>query len=182
MARLLPSLPPVSQPHPQGPGRGAFDQVGAGVRVRETARIEIPWNLEIGNDTVVGDEAILYSLGKIRLGRKVVISQYAHLCAGTHDYTSDAMALLCPPITVGDEVWIAADAFVGPGVTIGARSVVAFSPPMRSRMVSRPVRRGLRLTPWMCSSDPGTSVAATMNGAAEEKSPGTSISPASSQS
>ena len=34
----------------------------------------------------------------------------------------------------------------------------------------------------MWSSEPGTSVAATMNGAAEEKSPGTSISPSSSRS
>ena len=34
----------------------------------------------------------------------------------------------------------------------------------------------------MWSSEPGTSVAATMNGAAEEKSPGTSISPGSSRS
>jgi len=49
-------------------------KVGAGVRVRETARIEIPWNLEIGKNTVVGDEAILYSLGKIRLGRKVIMN------------------------------------------------------------------------------------------------------------
>ena len=56
------------------------------------------------------------------------------------------------------------------------------APPIRSRIVSRPVRRGLRLTPWMWSSEPGTSVAATMNGAAEEKSPGTSISPSSSRS
>ncbi len=34
------------------------------------------------------------------------------------------------------------------------------------------MRRGLRLTPWMCSSEPGTRVAASTNGAAEEKSPG----------
>ena len=44
------------------------------------------------------------------------------------------------------------------------------------------MRRGLRLTPWTCSSEPGTRVAATMNGAAEEKSPGTSTSPSESRS
>jgi putative colanic acid biosynthesis acetyltransferase WcaF len=99
-------------------------KVGAGARVRETVRIEIPWNLEIGNDTVVGHEAILYSLGRIRLGRKVTISQYAHLCAGTHDQSDPTFPLLTPPVTVEDGAWVAADAFVGPGVTVGAWAVV----------------------------------------------------------
>ena len=44
------------------------------------------------------------------------------------------------------------------------------------------MRRGLRLTPWTWSSEPGTSVAATTNGAADEKSPGISTSPSESRS
>ena len=44
------------------------------------------------------------------------------------------------------------------------------------------MRRGLRLTPCTWSSEPGTSVAATTNGAADEKSPGTSTSPSESRS
>jgi acetyltransferase-like isoleucine patch superfamily enzyme/glycosyltransferase involved in cell wall biosynthesis len=99
-------------------------KIGRGVRVRPTVSIEIPWHVEIGDGSVVGDHAILYSLGNISIGRHVVISQYAHLCAGSHDYTSRKFPLLRPPILVGDEAWIAADAFVGPGVTVGARAVV----------------------------------------------------------
>jgi putative colanic acid biosynthesis acetyltransferase WcaF len=94
------------------------------VRIRSTARITIPWNLEIGQDSSVGDFAILYCLGKVTMGRSVTISQYGHLCAGTHDATNREMVLLTAPITLGDDVWIAADAFVGPGVTIGSRSIV----------------------------------------------------------
>jgi putative colanic acid biosynthesis acetyltransferase WcaF len=99
-------------------------KVGDGVRVRPTAAVEIPWNLELADNVIVGDYAILYSLGKITIGRATMISQYAHLCAGTHDYTSRKYPLLRPPIVVGEEAWIAADAFVGPGVTIGDRAVV----------------------------------------------------------
>jgi putative colanic acid biosynthesis acetyltransferase WcaF len=99
-------------------------RLGKGVRIRPTALIEIPWNLEIGDNVVIGDYAILYSLGKITIGRAATISQYAHLCAGTHDYTSRRFPLLKPPIVIGEEVWIAADAFVGPGVTVGDRAVV----------------------------------------------------------
>jgi putative colanic acid biosynthesis acetyltransferase WcaF len=99
-------------------------KIGGGVRIRPTASIEIPWHVQIGDGSVVGDHAILYSLGNISIGRHVVISQYAHLCAGSHDYTSRSFPLLRPPISVGDEAWIAADAFVGPGVNVGARAVV----------------------------------------------------------
>ena len=100
-------------------------KVGRGARVRPTSRIEIPWNVEIGDESVVGDYSILYSLGKIRIGRRVVVSQYAHLCAGTHDHTDPTFPLLTPPVTVEDGAWIAAEAYVGPGVTVGAWAVVA---------------------------------------------------------
>jgi acetyltransferase-like isoleucine patch superfamily enzyme/glycosyltransferase involved in cell wall biosynthesis len=99
-------------------------RIGRDVRIRPTVRIEIPWNLNIGDGTIVGDDAILYSLGPITLGKRVVISQYAHLCAGTHDYRIRTFPLVRPPITIGDEAWVAADAFVGPGVNIGARAIL----------------------------------------------------------
>jgi len=90
----------------------------------------MPWNLEIGDWSAVGDKAILYALGQIKIGKQVTISQRAHLCAGTHDCTCTDMALLKPPISVGDRVWICTEAFINAGVTleegavIGARAVV----------------------------------------------------------
>jgi putative colanic acid biosynthesis acetyltransferase WcaF len=93
-------------------------------RLRPTVTVEVPWNLMVGAHTVVGDYAILYCLGPVRLGDRVTVSQYAHLCAGTHDYTRPDLPLLRPPITLGDEVWVAADVFVGPGVHIGEGAVV----------------------------------------------------------
>ncbi|UYV11308.1 MAG: hypothetical protein NCW75_08320 [Phycisphaera sp.] len=89
------------------------------VRLRRTVHIEIPWNLTIGEGSSVGDHAILYCLGPVTVGKGVVISQNAHLCAGSHDYTLRALPLLRPPVIIEDEVWIAADAFVGPAVRVG---------------------------------------------------------------
>jgi putative colanic acid biosynthesis acetyltransferase WcaF len=92
--------------------------------LRSTVKIEVPWHLTIGANSSVGDHAILYCLGPVTLGDRVTLSQYAHLCAGTHDYTHPDMPLLRPPIVIEDDVWIAADAFVGPGVRIGKGSVI----------------------------------------------------------
>ena len=99
-------------------------RVGKNVRLRRSVKIEIPWNVALGDDVIVGDSAILYALGPITIGPRALISQYAHLCAGSHDYTVPEYPLLRPPITIGADVWIAADAFIGPGVTIGDRAIV----------------------------------------------------------
>jgi putative colanic acid biosynthesis acetyltransferase WcaF len=88
-------------------------------RLRRTVRIECPWNLSIGMDTAVGDGAILYCLGPVRIGDHSTISQRAHVCAGSHDHRSRSMVLLRTPIVIGSDCWIAAEAFVGPGVTVG---------------------------------------------------------------
>ncbi len=93
-------------------------------RIRSTVTIEIPWNLTIGANSSVGDAAILYCLGPITIGNRTSISQYAHICAGTHDFTLLELPLLRPKIVIEDDVWIAADAFVGPNVTIGRGTVV----------------------------------------------------------
>ena len=92
--------------------------------VRRTVKIECPWNLEMGANSCLGDGVIVYCLGKISIGDRVSISQYAHLCAGTHDYSNDDMPLIRPPITILDDVWLAADSFVGPNVTVGEGAIL----------------------------------------------------------
>jgi putative colanic acid biosynthesis acetyltransferase WcaF len=121
-------------------------KVGRGAHVYPGAKIWAPWSVEIGEETGVADGATLYSQGKITLGRRVVISQGAHLCAGTHDYEKRGFPLVTAPITVGDEAWIAAEAFVHPGVTIGegavigARAVVIRSQPAWMVCAGNPAR------------------------------------------
>jgi putative colanic acid biosynthesis acetyltransferase WcaF len=110
-------------------------QVGQGVHVYPGAKIWAPWNLVLADECGIASGAILYCQGKIMVGRRAVISQGAHLVAGTHDYTKVGFPLITKPICVGDHVWIAAEAFVHPGVSIGegcvigARSVVTQNMP-----------------------------------------------------
>lgn len=106
-------------------------KVGKGVHIYAGVNIWAPWNIEIDDYSGIGNGVKLYSQGKITIGRKVVISQGAHICAGTHDYTHPGFPLVTKPIVIADYAWIAAEAFVHPGViiadgcVIGARSVVA---------------------------------------------------------
>src|ERR1700733_1898341 len=99
-------------------------EVGRDVHIHPSARVAIPWNLQIGDEASIGDGAILYNLGPISIGCRATISQNAHLCAGTHDYRQADMPLLKRPIVIAEGAWVCADAFVGPGVTVGAFSIV----------------------------------------------------------
>jgi putative colanic acid biosynthesis acetyltransferase WcaF len=99
-------------------------RVHPSARIRPTVTVEVPWHLTVGPEAVVGDYAILYCLGEVTIGARAVVSQYAHMCAGTHDYTRRDFPLLKLPIRIGDDAWIAADVFVGPGVQVGAGTVV----------------------------------------------------------
>ena len=90
-----------------------------------SVRIEYPWNLVVDRDVIMAHCIILNCMGKIEIGAGTWISQYAHLCAGTHAYRRRDMKIVRSPITIGKGVWIAADAFVGPGVTIGDGSLLA---------------------------------------------------------
>ena len=99
-------------------------KIGRRVHIYSSATIYFPWNFEAGDDSAIGEGALIYNLGRVTLGERVTISHRAHLCAGTHDHTKPDFPLLRPPITIGSEAWICADAFVGPGVTVGEGAIV----------------------------------------------------------
>jgi len=100
-------------------------KVGAGAKIYGSVRIWLPRNLEIGEGALVGPGAELYNQGRIAIGPHCVISQRAFLCASTHDTSDSAFALETRPIALGRGCWVAAEAFVGPGVTMGDGAVLA---------------------------------------------------------
>jgi putative colanic acid biosynthesis acetyltransferase WcaF len=99
-------------------------KTGRHVRISRTCHIEIPWTLEFQDGVSIGERAILYSLGPITIGEGSTISRFAHLCAGTHDYSTRRFVLLRPPISIGRHCWIGPDAFVGPGVRVADGAVL----------------------------------------------------------
>ncbi len=99
-------------------------KIGQGSVIRSSAVIWDPRNLFVGKRTCIGPNAIIYNPAPIVLGDKVTISQYAYLCTASHDITDIEHPLITKSIKVDSFAWVAADAFVGMGVTIGEGAVV----------------------------------------------------------
>jgi len=99
-------------------------KISKGVRIYPSCKISQPWNLEIKKNTTIAWATILYCLGKVTIGEGVTISQGAHICAGTHDFENQDFKLIKKTISIGDNSWIASEAFIGPGVTIGCLAVI----------------------------------------------------------
>ena len=99
-------------------------KVGRHVIVRPNARLHYPWRIEIGDYSSIGDDVCLYSIAPIKIGDHSVISQKSFLCTAGHDYDDPHFKTQVKPILVGTGVWIAADVFVAPGVTIGDNAVI----------------------------------------------------------
>lgn len=77
----------------------------------------------MGAQSCLGPRVICYNVGQVNLGPDAIVSQGAHLCAATHDHRDPAFPLVIGVIDIGAAAWIAAEAFVGPGVHIGERAM-----------------------------------------------------------
>jgi putative colanic acid biosynthesis acetyltransferase WcaF len=92
--------------------------------VYSSARIYMPWQLELAENSWIGPEVDCYNVAKIKIGPNSIISQKTYLCAASHDISKFNHPLISKPIIIEDQVWIGASAFVGMGVTIKSGAVV----------------------------------------------------------
>jgi putative colanic acid biosynthesis acetyltransferase WcaF len=99
-------------------------KVGKQVLIRPSVKVTYPWKVTIGDYSWIGDDVVLYSLGEIKIGEHTVISQKSYICTGSHDYTRPSFDIYFQPVEIGDQVWIASDVFVAPGVCVGKGSLV----------------------------------------------------------
>ena len=83
-----------------------------------------PWNLIMEADSCVANHVNIYNQGLIHIRKNALVSQGAYLCTGTHNYESKLFDLEVKAIDIGKNVWIAAEAFVGPGVKIGEGAIL----------------------------------------------------------
>lgn len=98
--------------------------IGKNVMIRPSAQFTYPWKIKIGDNSWIGDEVVLYSLGEIEIGKNSVISQRSYLCTGSHNYDSVGFDIYSKNIVINNFCWLATDVYVAPGVEIGEGTIV----------------------------------------------------------
>jgi putative colanic acid biosynthesis acetyltransferase WcaF len=99
-------------------------QIGAGACPYPSAKIWAPWKLTMADYSCIANDVDCYCVAPISLGAHATVSQYSYLCTASHDYRDPSMPLIVGPIHIEAEAWVAACAFIGPGVKIGQGAVI----------------------------------------------------------
>lgn len=99
-------------------------QIDATAIVYSTAKIYYPANLVMDRYSCLASGVNCYNVALVKIGANTTVSQGAYLCTASHDISDPFNHLITAPIVIEDQAWVAADAFVGMGVTIGEGAVV----------------------------------------------------------
>lgn len=91
--------------------------------IYNSCNIYMPWNLQ-ADRVCIGPNTEIYNKSMVTIGNDSVVSQGSFLCTAGHDTSSIVLPMITAPITIKEKAWVAADAFVGMGVTIGEGAVV----------------------------------------------------------
>lgn len=92
--------------------------------VYSSATIFMPWNLEMKEHACIASGVDCYNAAPISIGAYTTVSQRAYLCTASHNISSPKHEQTQKPIIIKSIAWIAAETFIGPGVTIGEGAVV----------------------------------------------------------
>lgn len=92
--------------------------------VYSSAKVYFPANLVMGEYSCLASDVNCYNVAPIIIRDNTTVSQGTYLCTASHDITNALNPLITAPIIIEDQAWIAADAFVGMGVTVGQGAVV----------------------------------------------------------
>ena len=99
-------------------------KIGTGVVIRSGVNVTFPWRLTVGDHCWIGEDVTILSLAEVAIGDHCCLSQRAFLCTGSHDFRKESFDLITKPITVGAHSWIAAGAFLSPGVSVPEGTMV----------------------------------------------------------
>lgn len=103
----------------------------AGVKISKGAHLHMgtqffnPQGVEIGEGTIIGQNAFLDGREKLKIGKFVDIASDVMIYNSEHDISSEDFVATNAPVEIGDYVFIGPRAIILPGVKIGKGAVVA---------------------------------------------------------
>lgn len=102
--------------------------IGKGTSIHMFTRFYDPTQISIGNDTIIGEYAVLDGRAQLTIGNHVDIASEVMIYNSEHNINSEHFAaaegIVLAPVTIQDYVFIGPRAIILPGVTIGTGAIV----------------------------------------------------------
>lgn len=107
-----------------------FASCGDDVAIYEGVRYRGVRHLHVGNNVMLGVDNFIQASGGITIGNQVMIGPGVKIWSINHNYADISRPISeqgfnYEPVTIGDGVWIGADTFILPGVTIPEGCVIS---------------------------------------------------------
>lgn len=99
-------------------------KIGKGSTIHMGARFYNPQNIEIGQDSIIGEETVLDGRDKLIIGNHVDIASEVMIYNSEHDVQSSDFKAVSSPVVIEDYVFIGPRAIILPGVTIKKGAVI----------------------------------------------------------
>jgi maltose O-acetyltransferase len=103
-------------------------KIGKGSTIHMHARFYNPKNITIGEDTIIGEYAVLDGRDKLKIGNHVDIASEVMIYNSEHNVHSEHFAavetIIHLPVIIEDYVFIGPRVIILPGVTIGKGAIV----------------------------------------------------------
>lgn len=100
-------------------------KIGKGSTFHMWANFFNPKNIEIGEDTIIGDHAFLDGRDKLIIGSHTDIASQVMIYNSEHDLSKEDFSAIVAPVVISDYVFIGPRVTIMPGVRIGKGAVVA---------------------------------------------------------
>lgn len=100
-------------------------KLGRGSHIHMWARFYLPFKIQIGQDTAIGDHVFIDGREKVTIGDHVDIASQVLIYNSEHDINSADFHATTGPVSIGDYVFIGPRVIILPGVTIGTGAVIA---------------------------------------------------------
>ena len=123
----LNAMPPSESAGREAIIRNLFGNIGHNFKIHSPFHCDFGFNITVGDNFVANFNLTILDEAEVRIGNNVFIGPNTTLCTVIHSLEPGERneGIMCArPIAVGDNVWIAANAVILPGVTVGEGAVI----------------------------------------------------------
>ncbi len=100
-------------------------KIGKGSTIHMGCRFYDPRNIVIGNDSIIGEGAILDGREKLIIGNHVAVATNVMIFNSQHEINDEYFSPSVAPVIIEDYVFIGPGVIIQPGVKIGRGAIIA---------------------------------------------------------